>query len=167
MRSVGYISIPEMPPHFTIDYFINACCQKQQMISFPKEEVTTHGLDEITSELRKEIKSTIDDETNKKLEEYTKLTERVKNLVEENEKLHKDVEILENALDSSNEDKMKLNEKLQEIDNSNIKLDKITRFLEDNYTSYGKWRGINMVDRIIDILNSDWLVSSEKEENEG
>lgn len=94
------INIPPhaiFPSNFNINELIDSFFEKQQSISQPCEEITTHGLDEIKSEIREDLKAQLNDDIKSKIERADKaltlnneLLTKIENIESENYNLKLD-----------------------------------------------------------------------------
>lgn len=113
------------------------------------ESVTTHGLDDITAEIRKEINDSIDSKTKSKLEEFDKLSQKNSEYlkrIEDLEKTNSNLDKENNKLSKSLTEALK---KADELDENSRKFYRVKNALKNGY---GFWGKANLLEELIEIV---------------
>ena len=148
--------IPNMPDYIRFGRISDMFFEKTKSISFPKEEITTVGLDEIKKEISDDLKSKLDSKTISQLSKAELTLSENDRLLKENKILQDDVDFkkeinqkLENRLEGQEkkiEDLLKI---LKESEESNKSLSEIKKIL---INGYGFWNRGEIIKKIYDIV---------------
>lgn len=138
-----------MYDNINTDYLINAFFEKATSHSVPYEEITTHGLDEIKAEIRNDLKTKMDDETNRKIKNAETVLLKNDELLKENKTLTTDNNILTENNKKLTEQCDGLIKILNDTENGNKVLFDIKDILKDGY---GFWNKSELLDKIISII---------------
>lgn len=132
-----------------IDRLRDAFFEHGSTHSYPEiEETTVHGLDEVTAEIKEDLKNSMDEQTKEKLKLAEEILEKNEKLVNGNSSLMKE----NRRLEESNKRFSKLIDTLSIEDKD--KDDKVRRFeemkaiLQLGYSTFGKGRILNDLTRI-------------------
>ena len=134
--------------------------ERVRSVSVPIQETTTHGLDEITHEIREDLKSNMDQDTKTKLQLAEIISVKNSELIEENKSLTNANDLLTWNLSKFNKDNELLNKQLAEQidDNANLlresknAIKTISYLKELTKNGYTFWNKKRILESIISIL---------------
>ena len=127
------------------NYLIDSMFEKITSRSYPTEEVTTHGLDEISVEIRNDLKSKMDSETREKLEDAKHIFSRNNKLLKENKKLLDEKDSVLDINNGLSEECKCLNEELTKFEKEMRVLSKVREILKDGFTFWNKSELLNRI----------------------
>ena len=157
LKALGLPGDKNTIDYINIDYgmLINSLFTKTTSHSVPRIETTTHGLDEIKSEIREDLKSKMDSETISKLEELSNLSfkhnEVVKELTELNKK-YKAVSDIKIELVGKN---LELEKQVKKHEKADSYIYKIGDILSENPTMFNKGRLLRGVTNMVNYYNDE------------
>lgn len=149
LMGIDYRQLPKMPEFIHTDHLINVFFERVKSYSMPNEETTTHGLDEIKAEIRNDLKTKIDDDTKRKLENADVALSKNNELLKENKTLISENSSLTEKNKKLTEQCDELTKKLTDVEDANETLNKVREALKNGY---GFWNKAELLDKIMDLI---------------
>lgn len=134
-----------------VNYLLRTFFKKETSFSIysDNETVTTHGLDEIKVELRKDIESKIDKETKDKLERADVAIRRHREIIQEKEELEKELKGLSQKYTKTLDLCDKLTKELDAKEKDDLTINYIEKVLSNGYNF---WNAVDKLNNIKDSL---------------
>jgi uncharacterized protein YigA (DUF484 family) len=149
LLGLDYRVLPKMPDYIHTDHLVKVFFEKATSHSMPYEETTTHGLDEIKAEIRNDLKTKMDEETNRKIKNAETALSKNDELLKENQTLTTDNNTLIEKNKKLTEQCDELTKKLTDIEDGNKVLSNVKDTLKNGY---GFWNKSEILDKIISII---------------